>query len=295
MATGTVLTLQHFSLLGLSPRTTNHAAQCYIFDEQPIRNIGYITESEFEKIFLWNGSSSDVAISAINTDQAGGITFSGVEAADVILSRNSVPVVFEITKYGPLAFTATFAFVSACGLDPVLALVGTRPLFATDQPSPITLEAAIAEAYWDPDPSDTFYDTLEFVDSVSGGTLRIVHSDDNLPTPQGDFFPCYFECRHPDTEGGVVGTMQIVTSALPMSAKKWLFSTCQSRGKVTVYWRQYLGPNREPDAHYPLPLDITNVKLSTSGATITASFPMLTYMKFPRRMMTTSVLPGGMV
>ena len=144
MAIGTLSTLQHFALPGLSPRTANHAAQCYILDEQPVRDVGYVTESEFERIFLWNGSSSDVAISAINTDQAGGINYSGVDAGDVILSRGSAQIIFEITKYGPLEFTATFAFVSACGLDPVLALVGTRPLFATDQPPPITLDAAIA-------------------------------------------------------------------------------------------------------------------------------------------------------
>lgn len=295
MVIGTLLTLQHFSLPGLSTRTMNNVAQCYILDEQPVSDVGYVTESEFEKFFLWNGSDSDVAISEINTDQAGGITFSGVEVADVILSRNSTQIVFEITKYGPLEFTATFAFVSACGLDPVLSLVGTRPLFATDQPPPITLDAAIAEAYANPDPGDTFYDTLEFLDSASGEKLLIVYSDEDLETPQGTFTACKFGCKHPETEGGVVGAMQITVDFLPKAAQRWIMETCKARGKVTVYWRQYLGPDMEPDAHYPIPLDITSVEQTTLGATVNASFPMLTAMKFPRRLMTTSVLPGGLV
>ena len=51
----------------------------------------------------------------------------------------------------------------------------------------------------------------------------------------------------------------------------------------------------EPDAHYPIPLNITSVDQTALGATINASFPMLTAMKFPRRLMTTSVLPGGLI
>lgn len=295
MAIGTLSTLQHFALPGLSPRTTNYSAQCYILDEQPVRNVGYVTESEFEKVFLWNGSASDVAISTIDTDQAGGITFSGIETGDVILSRGSVPVIFEITKYGPLAFTATFAFLSSCGLDPVLTLVGTRPLFSADQPPPITLEAAIAEAWATPDPGDTFYDTLTFLDSASGEKLLIVYSDEDLETPQGTFTHCKFGCKHPETEGSVVGAMEITVDFLPKSAQRWIMETCKARGQVSVYWAQYLGPMMDPDAHYPIPLDITSVEQTALGATVNASFPMLTAMKFPRRLMTTSVLPGGLI
>ena len=295
MAVGQILSLTPLALSGLSARATNHSAQCYVVDElNPAFAAGYVSSaSRSTKIYLWNGTAGDVLISDVTAEEAGGISVSGLIAGDVISSKGSVAVVFEVTKYGPLDFDARFVFESSCALTPDFTITGTRPLFASDQPLPITLNEAVAEAYSYPSAGDTFYDTLEFSSSSAGDSIRVVHSDEDLDTPQGLFTACKFGCSHPETESGVVGAMEITVDFLPMDAQKWIMNACKTRGQVTVYWRQYLGHDMEPDAHYPVPLNITNVDQTALGVKATASFPMLTSMKFPRRIMTTSVLPGG--
>ena len=280
---------------GLSAITTNMSAVCHTPFKYHIDDVGYIADtSVFRRVFLYNGTGYSSTVADIIYSQTSGINVVGVAEGTVIPAITSAMVDIEVTRHGPPIFSAVFVFVFSCSIQETLTLNGTRPIYATNQPVPITLDQAIAEAYAEPG-DETFYDTLEFSDSVSGDKILVVHSDEELETPQGTFIPCKFGCKHPETEGGVVGVMQITVDFLPRSAQRWILETCRSRGKVTVYWRQYLGPNQDPDAHYPIPLDITSVEQTALGATINASFPMLTDMKFPRRLMTTTILPGARV
>lgn len=295
MSIGSLYQLSTVPLSGLSGRSINLSASLYTPFSYHIKNVGHITDvNALRRVFLYNGTDSSATVNDIILSQASGINVSGAAAGTVIPPRTSVLVDLEVTVYGPPTFSAVFVFVFSCSLSQSLTLNGTRPVYATDQPTPITLDQAIAEAYEDPS-EEIFYDTLEFLDSVSGEKLLVVYSDEELETPQGTFTPCKFGCKHPETEGGVVGVMQIVIDYLPRKAQQWIMDTCRIRGKVTVYWRQYLGPNQEPDAHYPVPLDVTSVDQTPLGATINASFPMLTAMKFPRRLMTSTILPGARV
>lgn len=281
------------ALSGLRERTTDYSAQLFT-QHITSKDVGYVTSNVHVPAFLHNGSSGNVAVASIDSSESGGISFSGFAESDIIPALESVGIIFNVTKYGPLEFSAEFLFGSSCELIGKITITGTRPLISTDQPLPITLNDAIAEAYAEPSPENTYYDTLEFVDTVGGGKIQVVHSDEDLETPQGTFLACKFGCKHPETEGGVVGVMQITVDFLPRDAQRWLMETCMGRGQVTVYWRQYLGDNMEPDAFYPVPLNITSVEQTSLGVTANASFPMLTAMKFPRRLMTTSVLPGGL-
>lgn len=257
------------------------------------RDVGYVISDRRFSVFLWNGTASDAIITEVYSENVGGMTIIGVEEGSTIETRSFDQIIVEVTKYGPIEFGALFSILSGCATVPSISIDGTRPLFATDQPIPITLNEAMAEAYADQSSGETYFDTLEFIELSSGDSVKVVHSDEDLETPQGTFTACKFSCKHPETEGGIVGSMQITVDFLPLAAQKWIAEKSRTGTGVTVYWRQYLGPNIEPDAYYPLPLDITSVEQSWTGATITASFPLLTAMKFPRRLMTTTVLPGG--
>lgn len=295
MAIGALLPPNTVPLPGLSVRSTNLSASLYTPFSYHTKNIGHVSsESAHVRVFLYNGTEVPASVSELMLSQAGGINISGVASGTTVPAKTSVVVDMEITAYGPPEFAAVFVFVFSCSLSPQLTVNGTRPIFATEQPTPITLDQAIAEAYAEPY-GEIFYDTLEFYDSISGDKMLVVYSDEELSTPQGVFTPCKFECKHPETEGGIVGTMQIVINYLPRRAQRWIMETCKNRGNVTVYWRQYLGPDQEPDAHYPIPLNVTSVDQTPMGATINATFPMLTAMKFPRRIMSTTILPGGRI
>lgn len=297
MASGTIIDQTYQGMSGLPLRTTNRLAQLYCKGLRNSQDVGYVAGSSvWLRIFLWNGSANDAVLTAIDSLEAEGIEISGIKAGSIIRAGSPAEVLVEVTPHGPIAFAAVFTFLNSCALTPTLTVIGTRPEPASmDRLRPITLNKAMEEAYAYPDPGDTFYDTLEFTDSVSGSSIRIVHSDEELDTPQGLFSACKFECRHPDTEGGVVGAMEISVEFLPKDAQKWLSETCRTRGNVSVYYRQYLGPQRDPDAHYPVPLDVTSVEQTHLGVTVRASFPMLTAMKFPRRIMSITNLPGGRV
>jgi hypothetical protein len=246
------------------------------------------------RAFLKIGKSNVVLDQIIKTN-ANGIALAGVTQGETLLALSLYEIHISVSKYGPLVIDATIQFVfdAPCALSPFITIKGSRLQYAISAPRPITLDTAIEEAYSDVTQDVVFYDTLEFTDAATGTKVQIVQSGEPLETPQGTFLPCRFGCKHPDTEGGVVGSLQITVDFLPKAAQRWILDTCRARGTVSVLWRQYLGPNREPDAWYPVPLSITSVEQTYVGIVVTATFPLLTAMKFPRRIMTTEALPGG--
>lgn len=281
-------------LSGISENTFDYSSQMYTPYKIPSIDVGYVSQPVYLEFFVNNATRAPKTLAELLEDQGTGIEFDSIEVGDIVPAYSSIRVLVTISQYGPIEFSATYNFVSSlCSILSILTLIGTRPLFSTDQPRPIALEDALGEIYSNPSGDETFYDTLEFIELSSGDSVKIVHSDEDLETPQGTFTACKFECQHPETEGGIVGALQITVDFLPLSAKRWIHEKSKTGTGISTYWRQYLGPNMEPDAHYPLPLDITNVEQTMTGATITASFPLLTAMKFPRRLMTTTVLPGG--
>lgn len=286
----------HFLFNGLSSRTTDTSAQNYTLFSGNIKDVGYVfSSSRFVGVYVWNGTSAVVPLDSITKFQNDGIIISGMTDTENIPAMSSVFAVFEVTKYGPLSFSATFTFYSGCTNNPVLTITGTRPLISTDQPRPIDLSTAMEEAYTYAGEGVTYYDTLEFASSGADDKVMVVYSDENLTTPQGEFIPCKFDCTLPETEGKVRGQMQISVDFLPREAQAWLRQASQARGHITVKWRQYLGANIEPDAEYPIPLEIVSVEQTPTGVTATALFPDLVNMPFPRRLMTTKELPGGII
>lgn len=241
------------------------------------------------------GGPSNVTVAEIIATNATGIAVVGISEGQVIPKNTLVPFHVSVSKYGPLEIDAVvqFTFNAPCAISPFITIKGSRLQYAISAPRPITLNQAMEQAYAESSLGAVFYDTLEFVDAASGSKIQIVQSGEPLETPQGTFIPCRFGCKHPDTESGIVGSMQITVDFLPRSAQKWILETCRARGSVSVIWRQYLGANMEPDAWYPVPLSITSVEQTHTGVVVTATFPLLTAMKFPRRIMTSETLPGG--
>lgn len=254
-----------------------------------------ITGSDrYVRAFLRIGNAN-VVLQDIEKTNANGIAVAGVTVGQTLYAKTTYEIHISVSRYGPVEIDATIQFIfhAPCALRPIIAIKGSRLQYAVSAPRPITLDAAIEEAYSNVSQEIVYYDTLEFTDEKSGDTVQIVHSGEPLETPQGTYAPCRFGCKHPDTEGGVVGSLQITVDFLPRAAQKWILETCKIRGAVTVIWRQYLGPGQEPDAWYPVPLSVTSIEQSYTGVVITATFPLLTAMKFPRRLMTAEALPGG--
>lgn len=126
MPAGTLSLLKVRAVDGLSSRTTNRSAQCFIQDETAARDFGYVTKEQQFQLFLWNGSSADVTLSAIHASgDAEGISWDATPP-DLLATRTSLPVVLTVSIDGPLAFEAMLQFISACTFDPIFTLTGTR-------------------------------------------------------------------------------------------------------------------------------------------------------------------------
>ena len=126
MALSTFIPLTPVPMAGLPARTTNHGAQCYVVDETPSRDVGYVTKETRFSLFLWNGSAEDVTLTGISGNEAAeGITWDA-EPPDLIVTGTSLRVNITVGIDGPLEYEALISFVSACALEPVLAIIGTR-------------------------------------------------------------------------------------------------------------------------------------------------------------------------
>lgn len=160
-----------------------------------------------------------------------------------------------------------------------------------EQPTPISMTEAMQEAYAYAG-DDVFFDTLKF--EVDGqDPLMVVNSGAPLETPQGTYLAGPFDLRLPETEGEIVAAMEIEVRFLPRAARTWLMEASRARLRIRVTWLQYLGPDQDPDAFFPLPLDVSSVECSETGATATATFRDLVNMPFPRRIMLARDLPGA--
>lgn len=296
MATGFSYIPAVVPMASMADRHIDLSAQMFTPFSAQVKDAGYVFAANLKvAAFLFNGTDSDISLTDIVKVDDGGIIINGITDTETIPAGDSVAIVFSVSKYGPLAFSATFTFDSSCPLDPILTITGTRPLISTGQPRPIDLTLAMEEAYAYADGGDTFYDTLEFSSTGSTEKVLVVHSDEALPTPQGTFLACNFDCVLPETEGAVRGQMQITVDYLPREAQVWLRQTSQARRVMTVRWRQYLAPNQEPSAEYPRALEIISVARTPTGVTATAMCTDLVNMIFPRRLMTTKELPGGII
>ena len=299
MPDGYILDTSYVPLEGLIPRTTDRSAQLFIKGMRtPEEDVGYVWPYDRGfQAYLFNGSDTPCEITDLVKTNVIGIFDSGATSHQTILSKGSVKLIFQVELIGPGIIDATYQYISDCEFSPTLTIVGTRRVLVDGipQPRPINMTDAMAEAYAYADPIDTFYDTLEFASTGEANKVLVVHSDESLETPQGTFLPCRFSFELPETQASVRGEMKISVDFLPRDAQIWIREQTQRGGSVTVVWRQYLGPNQEPDAWYPMPLEVSHVEQTPLGATATALFPDLVGMPFPKRIMTTTELPGGIV
>lgn len=130
---GKITTLVHLALSGLSARSTTRAAQCYVMDETPIRDVGYVAKARQLSVWLWNGSDSDTLLTAIAANEASdGISWDAIPP-ELIATKTSLRVNITVGINGPLEYEALISFISACALDPAIRIIGTRaPQFSTE-------------------------------------------------------------------------------------------------------------------------------------------------------------------
>lgn len=163
-------------------------------------------------------------------------------------------------------------------------------------PTPMDFTTAYAEAVMAADGGVTYFDCLVITSSMSADVTRIVHSESSLTTPQGVYLACPFDIRPPETEGEVVGSMEISVAFLPKAARQWLVQQSEAGAQISLNWLQYLGPGLNPDFECRAPLYVTKVdRIAGGGAVMTATLPDLVNTPFCRRLMTKSELPGMVV
>jgi hypothetical protein len=151
---------------------------------------------------------------------------------------------------------------------------------------------AYAEAVTVAEDSVTHYDCLTFASSLDVGTVMVVHSNENLETPQGTYMACPFEFQPPETEGEIVGQMKITVNFLPKAARIWLMQQSRAGAQLSVTWRQYLEAGIDPDFECRVPFYITKVERNPGGVVVTATLPDLVNTPFCRRLMLSTELPG---
>lgn len=160
------------------------------------------------------------------------------------------------------------------------------------QPTPADFDTAYQEAVAYADPAVTHYDTLTFSSSLDADVVRIVVDEVPLVTNQGTYIPCGVEFTPPETEGGVVGQININITYLPPSVQEWLEEASKAGAALTCVWRQYLGSNTDPSFENRMPFEITQTENINGRFTLVATLPDLVNTPFCRRLMTPRVLPG---
>lgn len=133
MAIGQIIALSPLPLSGMSARTTNHAAQCYVVDETARRDIGYVTKARKLSLWLWNGSDYDTALTGISANEASDGIGWDASPPDTIISKGSLRINLTIAIDGPLEFGAMLSFITSCTFTPALTIIGSRaPQLSTE-------------------------------------------------------------------------------------------------------------------------------------------------------------------
>lgn len=153
------------------------------------------------------------------------------------------------------------------------------------------LTDAIKEAYAHA-PAVTYYDTLQIDNEDFVNPILVVDSFEGITRTAGNFLPVKFDYKLPETAGGVRGEMTISIIGVPKEVRAAIRNATSGRKPFTLAYRQYIDDAMEPDAEYPVPLSIARINESHIGIEIQALLPDLVGAYFPRKLMTTKVLPG---
>jgi hypothetical protein len=160
------------------------------------------------------------------------------------------------------------------------------------QPTPVDFDTAYSAAVAYADPSVTHYDTFTFASSMDAEVVRIVVDEQSLSTNQGVFTPCGVDFTPAETEGGVVGQINININYIPPAAQEWMEAASASGAIITVTWQQYLAPNTDPSFANRLPFTVIRAETINGQCTLVATLPDLVNTPLCRRLMTARVLPG---
>ena len=156
-------------------------------------------------------------------------------------------------------------------------------------------DEAILEAIEYADPATTFYDTIEIDCADFTESIKIVNDEIQLSTNQGIFIPCRFGITLPGEEPSVRGELKLNVNFLPKAAQVKIKDAVLASGPITIKFRGYTAEDSDPTEEIPVLLEISSVEQTPTGVSISAMFPDLVNMKFPKRLMTTTILPGGIV
>lgn len=156
----------------------------------------------------------------------------------------------------------------------------------------MNLTDAIKEAYANAPSTTTYYETLQIDCDDFASPILLVNSFAPTTRINGTFLPVRFEAKLPETAGGVRGEMTISITGVPKEVRAEIRNTTSSPNPITVTWRQYLNDSMSADAEFPVPLSVAAINESHTGIEIRALLPDLVGAYFPRKMMTTTKLPG---
>ena len=154
------------------------------------------------------------------------------------------------------------------------------------------LNDAIKEAYEYAPGDITYYDTLKFHHSSFISDILIVRSYKEFKTKQGTFIPVHFEFSLPESTSNVTGELQITLFAVSIEERLKIRKVVGSRDVMEITYCQYIEENTDPDLDFALPMQTTSIVENDIKIEIKAVLSDLNTMTFPKKIMTTQLLPG---
>lgn len=158
------------------------------------------------------------------------------------------------------------------------------------------LTAPYKEAIAYADPATTIWEAVRITHSTWLEDILLVNSKEPFTATLGDFVPVQWSVRLPEIEAETRGEMTLEVDLLPLSLKRKLFVGAQETDQMKLYYYEYTDATA-PAGQLPAALEISDVEMDETDqvVTIKALYADLGNIVFPRRIMTTTLLPGGLV
>lgn len=154
------------------------------------------------------------------------------------------------------------------------------------------MSSAIQEAYAYSDKDISIFETLEIDHNSWGGSIKLVDSPYILTVTEGEFQPVTMDITIPEDQASVRGQMRITFNFLKKMYREMFYSAAQYANPVTVYYRQYIEGNSDPQAELPVALTVNSFEFTDNTTVINALYPDLVNIKICKLMQTAEILPG---
>nr|WP_242029339.1 DUF1833 family protein [Desulfuromonas acetoxidans] len=158
------------------------------------------------------------------------------------------------------------------------------------------MTTAYKEAIAYANPETTIWEAIRITHSSWLESILLVNSYEVFTANLGSFIPVQWSMKLPEVEAETRGELTLKIDLLPLSIKRTLFSGASKTDAMKLYYYEYTDTT-DPAGQLPAALEISKVEMDEDNqvTTIKALYADLVNIVFPRRRMTTTLIPGGLV